>query len=136
MSFDLKLDDEDTSVPVTGFLFGKDADESSVPSIYAIQSLINMMSGYLATAVLAESAVPYSFPAPGNHRVMTVVMTAGALVTLPGPVANLILNVKAAPGVTGVAVTGHIDGEAAATAAVSPGSSAQFHGGTSTWWVI
>lgn len=133
---DLKTDAVDSSLPITGFFFGKDAALSAVPSIYSLQGLADLLNVYAGAASLATSAVAYTWPAIENNRIMTVVMTAGEQVTLPTPVINVILNVKAAPGVNGVTVVGHIDNVAATTSNVPAGCSAQFHGTATTWWVI
>jgi hypothetical protein len=138
MSFDMKSLATDTTIAMTAQLWGKDDPAALTPSNFSIASVVALMSANAAVAVVQTVAANYGIPplSNTNTRILTVVATATASITLPSPVENVIINVKAAPGVTGVQVLGHTDNVSGTTSAVPAGSSVQLHGSTTTWWVV
>ena len=138
MSYDMKSLTADGTMTLTAQIWGKDDPTAATPSNFPVTSLLSLVNANAGTASLQTVASNFSFPpvSSTNNRIMTVVVTATATVTLPTPAENVILNVKAAPGVTGVQVTGHMDNVSSSTAAVPAGYSVQLHGSATTWWII
>lgn len=133
---DLLVLPDDPTIPLTTQLWGKDTALASTPSNYPITEVIKVMSANAGTAVLVEQSGSFTIPALVNERFYSVVMLTTGTVTLPSPVPNVVLNVKAAPGAGVVNVAGNLDSTSSSTSVLPPGYSVQLHGGVAAWWIV